>query len=225
MPVEDPAVNRISDVPALNVSPVDTVPILKHVPVPDRVIILLPKLIVLVFVLFERKFTAFIALLAVVSVPKVKVKEPEAILRVSPSVTVIPLPFIVRLPQGVFPAVVSVPVPFRVSVPLYVTVIPATSVTLPDTVMAAVPANVPVNPVQLIDCAPVLPVEMVQVPVDRFVKNTASADVGTLAPPAPPDVVAHLVPAVPSQAAVPPTQKRSAILALLKFQRLVPVRV
>ena len=40
---------------------------------------------------------------------------------------------------------------------------PATSVTLPDTVIAAVPVNVPVNPVQLIDLAPVLPVEMVQV--------------------------------------------------------------
>lgn len=93
--------------------------------------------------------------------------------------------------------------------------------TLPDTVIAAVPAKVPVNPVQLMDSAPVFPVAMVQVPVDRLVKNTASADVGTLAPPAPPDVVAHLVPAVPSQFAVPPTQKRSAILVLLVAQRLV----
>jgi len=93
-------------------------------------------------------------------------------------------------------------------------------VTLPDTVIPELPAKVPVNPVQLIDFAPVLPDEIVQVPVERFVKNTSSALVGTEAPPAPPDVVAHLVPAVPSQFAVPPTQKRSAILALLKSQSL-----
>ena len=92
--------------------------------------------------------------------------------------------------------------------------------TLPDTVIPELPAKVPVNPVQLIDLAPVLPDEIVQVPVERFVKNTSSALVGTEAPPAPPDVVAHLVPAVPSQFAVPPTQKRSAILALLKSQSL-----
>ena len=83
---------------------------------------------------------------------------------------------------------------------------------LPDTVIAAVPARVPVNPVQLIDSAPVLPVAMVTVLAPELAsKNTASADVGTLAPPAPPDVVAHLVPAVPSQDAVPPTQYLSAM--------------
>jgi hypothetical protein len=79
-------------------------------------------------------------------------------------------------------------------------------VTLPATVIAAVPVIVPVKPVQSMLAAPVLPAEIVQVPVDRFVKKTASAVVGTEAPPAPPEVVAHLVPAVPSQAAVPPTQ-------------------
>ena len=57
---------------------------------------------------------------------------------------------------------------------------PATSVTLPDTVIAAVPVNVPVKPVQLIDLAPVLPVEMVQVTApEAAVKNTSSAEVGT----------------------------------------------
>ena len=83
--------------------------------------------------------------------------------------------------------------------------------TLPDTVIAAVPANVPVNPVQLMDLAPVLPLEMVQVPVELASKKTSSALVGTLAPPAPPDVVDHLVPAVPFYASVPPTQYLSAI--------------
>lgn len=137
----------------------------------------------------------------------------------SPNVTVMPDPLIVTGPS-VFPAVVNVPVLANVSVPLYVTVIPATSVTLPDTVMAALPANVPVNPVQVMDCAPVLPVEMVTVLApDSAVKNTASADVGTLAPPAPPSVVAHLVPAVPSQAAVPPTQYLSAMFTPSRSER------
>jgi hypothetical protein len=74
------------------------------------------------------------------------------------------------------------------------------------TEISAVPVIVPVCPVQLILNAPVLPVEIVQVPVDAAVKNTASAKLGTDAPPAPPEVVDHLVPAVPSHAAVPPTQ-------------------
>jgi hypothetical protein len=55
----------------------------------------------------------------------------------------------------------------------------ATKVTLPATEIAAVPAIVPVCPVQVIDFAPVLPVEIVQVPVDKPEKNTSSADVGT----------------------------------------------
>jgi hypothetical protein len=92
-------------------------------------------------------------------------------------------------------------------------------------VMAAVPANVPVNPVQLMDLAPVFPLEMVQVPEEVASKKTSSALVGTAAPPAPPTVSAHFVPAVPSHAAVPPRQKRSAILALLKSQCLVSMRI
>jgi len=96
---------------------------------------------------------------------------------------------------------------------------PTTRVTLPATVIAAVPAIVPVKPVQLIDKAPVLPVAIVTVPVDATSKKTASAVVGTDAPPAPPDVVAHFVPAVPSQDAVPPTQYLSAILWRLLHSR------
>jgi hypothetical protein len=45
--------------------------------------------------------------------------------------------------------------------------------------MLELPAIVPVNPVQVMDFAPVFPEEIVQVPVDKFVKNTSSADVGT----------------------------------------------
>lgn len=77
---------------------------------------------------------------------------------------------------------------------------------MPTKLMFPVPANVPVNPVQVIERQLT---EMDTVTVtepEAASKNTSSALVGTDAPPAPPDVVAHLVPAVPSQLAVPPTQ-------------------
>jgi hypothetical protein len=46
--------------------------------------------------------------------------------------------------------------------------------------MAVEPAKVPVNPVQLIDFAPVLPEAIVQVTApEAAVKNTSSAAVGT----------------------------------------------
>lgn len=70
--------------------------------------------------------------------------------------------------------------------------------------------KVPVNPVQLIDRATV-EFDKVTVPVERLVKKTSSAAVGTDAPPAPPEVVAHLVPAVASHVADPPTQYLLAI--------------
>lgn len=82
---------------------------------------------------------------------------------------------------------------------------------LPAMVIVPVPAKDPVKLEQLRDLAPVLPDEIVTVPVDDASKNTSSAVVGTLAPPGPPEVVAHFVPAVPSQFAVPPTQYRSAM--------------
>jgi hypothetical protein len=87
-------------------------------------------------------------------------------------------------------------------------------VTLPDTVIPELPAKVPVNPVQLIDFAPVLPDEIVQVPLDVASKNTSSADVGTAAPVGPPAVAAHFAPAVPFHAAVPPRQNLSAMTTL-----------
>lgn len=100
-----------------------------------------------------------------------------------------------------------VPVAIMLNVPVYVTVIPATSVTLPETEIPSVPARVPVNPVQLMDLAPVLPVAMVTTAAPEAAsKYTSSADVGTVSPPGPPEVSAHFVPAVPSQFAVPPTQ-------------------
>lgn len=75
----------------------------------------------------------------------------------------------------------------------------------------AEPASVPAKLVQLIDLAPVLPEEIVTVPLPLLPsKNTSSAAVGMAEPPPPPEVVLHFVPAVPSHAAVPPTQKRFA---------------
>jgi len=66
---------------------------------------------------------------------------------------------------------------------------------------------VPVKPVKFKLLQLALTVAIVTVPAPELAsKNTLSAEVGTEAPPAPPEVVAHLVPAVPSQLAVPPTQ-------------------
>ena len=61
----------------------------------------------------------------------------------------------------------------------WVYVIPATSVMLPATVRLTVTLSVPVKPVQVIDFAPVFPVEIVQVTApDAASKNTSSAVVG-----------------------------------------------
>ena len=88
------------------------------------------------------------------------------------------------------------------------------SVKFPKMLIVCVPAITPVNPVRFRFLQlPVAATVTVTVP-DAASKNTSSALVGTLCPPAPPDVAAHLVPAVPSQLAVPPTQKRSGIAHL-----------
>lgn len=74
-------------------------------------------------------------------------------------------------------------------------------------------ARVPVKPVQLILRTVVLtPATHVTVTApDAASKNTSSEAPGTDAPPAPPEVVAHLVPAVLFQLSVPPTQYLEAI--------------
>jgi hypothetical protein len=95
-------------------------------------------------------------------------------------------------------------------VPLHV--IAEDRVRLPKIPTETLPAIVPVNPVKFKSLQVPPPAAIVQVPVDRLVKKTLSEAVGTEAPPAPPDVVAHLVPAVASQLAVPPTQYLSAKL-------------
>ena len=83
--------------------------------------------------------------------------------------------------------------------------------------------NVPVNPVKFKERQTTLTDVFVTVTApDAPSKNTSSAAVGTAAPPPPPDVVAHLVPAVESQLAVPPTQKRFEISVLPVFFRDAP---
>jgi hypothetical protein len=83
-------------------------------------------------------------------------------------------------------------------------------VTLPTQLMfeeLPAPTMVPVNPVQFKEPAETVNWFTVTVFAPELAsKNTSSEVVGTDTPPAPPDVAAHLVPAVLSQFAVPPTQ-------------------
>jgi hypothetical protein len=113
------------------------------------------------------------------------------------------------LPKLNCPAVVNVPVPVIVIVPVKpVEPLMVEAITkLPATVNEPEPVKFPVNPVQVTDFAPVFPAEIVTVLAPELaLKKTSSAVVGMAAPPVPPEVVDHLVPAVPSHAAVPPTQ-------------------
>jgi hypothetical protein len=217
-PIDVPVI-LICEVPAVKVK---FVVVVKSMFPPD-VTVLLPRLIARMLVLFELKEATVRLKLLVRNVPAVTVKEEaDPSVNASPSVTVIPAPFIIVWPI-VLPALINVPVPVNVKLPVCVNVIPATSVMLPATVIFVLPANVPVKPVQLIDFAPVLPEAIVQVTApDVASKNTSSADVGTLAPPAPPTVEAHLVPAVPSQDAVPPRQNLSAMFTPPQLEALLP---
>ena len=70
--------------------------------------------------------------------------------------------------------------------------------------------KVPVNPVKSKSLHTLFPAVTVTAPLAAS-KNTSSVLVGTACPPAPPEVSDHLVPAVPSQFAVPPTQNLFAI--------------
>jgi hypothetical protein len=203
-------VKLMVEVPALTVM---LVPVIHQANVLPVTVTVEPfKVITFVFAVVAQNEPAVTEklLALVLNVPDCNHIFPVAVIAL-PRVTVMPAPLIMTSSPKVFPPLVRVPVAVNVTAPVWLNVIPATSVMLPATLMAAVPASVPVNPVQLIDLAPVLPVAMVQVPVDRFEKNTSSALVGTDTPPAPPDVADHLEPAVPSQLAVPPTQYLSAI--------------
>ena len=90
--------------------------------------------------------------------------------------------------------------------PECVHVIPDTAVKEPFMLSPPVPAKVPVNPVKFKSRQFAAPVFVTVTAPEAAVKNTLSAEEGTASPPVPPSVNAHLVPAVESHAAVPPTQ-------------------
>jgi hypothetical protein len=97
--------------------------------------------------------------------------------------------------------------PCALIVPVYVQVIPDPTVRFPSIFMVLAPEKVPVNPVKFrFKQAPVTPEIVTVTAPEAAVKNTLSALVGTAAPPAPPSVVAHFVPAVVFHVLVPPTQ-------------------
>ena len=94
----------------------------------------------------------------------------------------------------------------RTKFPVFVRVIAAPRVMFPAIFVVPVPANVPVNPVQLkLRQERVPEVVTVTVPLAAS-RNTSSTAVGTASPPAPPEVSAHLEPAVAFQVSVPPPQ-------------------
>ena len=82
-------------------------------------------------------------------------------------------------------------------------------------------ANVPVNPVKSTDITVGVDPRVTVPAPDDALKNTVSAAPGTVAPPVPPEVADHLVPAVASQVAVPPTQYLVAINCLV--HQVMPV--
>lgn len=199
--VFEPDVEKV--VPPRLVAKTDPVPV--RLRTPDA-----PKANVLVLVLAELNAAALRVLLFISSVPLVKVMVPVDV-KLSARVSVVAAVVLVIGPKE-NPAEVSVEVAFMVSVPVWLQVIPVTSVMLPETVMLPLPLMVPVYPVQFIDKANA-PVTIVAVPVPLFPsKNTASAAVGAATvPPVPPDVPDQLVFVVASQVPVPPTQYLSAI--------------
>ena len=95
--------------------------------------------------------------------------------------------------------------------PVCVHPMPEAMVRLPAILILRAPPKMPVKPVKF-KLRAALAAETVTVTAPELAsKNTSSALVGTVSPPGPPDVAAHLVPAVPSQLAVPPTQYLSAM--------------
>jgi len=204
LPVPD---KTMLDVPALNVRFV-LVAKLIAVAVELNVTVLLPRLIVRVLLLLDDRDVAVTLKLLVVKVPRVTVIEPEDISASCKVTESDPVDLFTVIAPRVFPALVKVTAPAleKLMPPENVQVIPATAVRLPNKFNVPDPANVPVNPVKLQEAQNSVPVLVTVTAPDAASKNTLSADVGTDAPPAPPDVAAHLVPAVPSQLAVPPTQ-------------------
>jgi hypothetical protein len=159
----------------------------------------------------------------VVKVPFVTVNDPEieiASFNDQPPPTPLKATFpVIDLPllEIVFPVVVESKFHAKAEP---VMVIAEESVKSPNMVTPnALEAMVPVKPVKVRFLQFPVAVRVQVIVPDAASKNTSSALVGTDAPPGPPDVADHLVPAVPSQLAVPPTQKRSGICHLVSRRR------
>lgn len=179
-----------------------------------------PSVRTLVFELLETKRPKVQVWLFVSKVPLVRVMMCVVnCVKASCSWNVPPAPSNV-MEDKEFPAVVIRHVP-EVEVKSILAVVPAAVVVyLPEASLKRFPATViatsegceiePACPVQS-RVLQAIPVASVQTPVELASKNTSSEVVGTAAPPAPPEVVAHLEPAVPSHVAVPPTQNLFAI--------------
>lgn len=143
--------------------------------------------------------------------------------KVSASCILQPAPFIVKAPKAFPPEVIvwvvaEVLTIFACTAPVIVmpetkriATFDAPAVPSPTFKVAPLTVKPPVKPVQFSERHVLVPETVTVLAPEEASKNTSSAAVGTAAPPAPPEVVAHLLPAVPSQVAVPPTQKRFAI--------------
>jgi len=151
----------------------------------------------------------------VVKVPRVIVSA-LVVVNASASVNTVDKLLVVITEVIDLPLVVNVQIPAMFKLSECVQVIPEDAVTFPSlTVTESSPANVPVNPVKfkLLQSCGTLTVQVTD-PLAAS-KNTSSADVGLEAPPEPPEDEDHLVPDVPSQLAVPPTQNLLAIYTTL----------
>src|SRR4051812_13859557 len=85
---------------------------------------------------------------------------------------------------------------------------------LPVAIIVPPPVNVAVDPVVVKLWQTAVDELIVMVPPPLLaLKTTSSAVVGTLAPPAPPDVADQCVVSVPSQVPDPPTQNRDATIS------------
>jgi hypothetical protein len=204
------AVKTILEVPALNVRFVFVIKLIAPLAALN-VTVLLPRLIVRVLLLLDDRDVAVTLKLLVVKVQAVTVivlVQVSASAKTYSEVAVL-IPMLKE--QGIdFPFVVILKVPegaLKNNVVASVHVIAAETVRPPSIMMFVLPAKVPVKPVKLRLRQLAVAVWTVQVTApDAASKKTSSDVVGTACPPAPPEVKAHLVPAVPSQDAVPPTQ-------------------
>jgi hypothetical protein len=184
-----------------------------QVPVPLNITFVVP-VILLIFPCVNPPLTYKIFPFNIVANPATlgNVTKP-LIVQLSAKVNVEDVEGVVRFPVHVFPLLVIVEVAEIVNVPVDVIVIPASKVTFPATVKVALPANVPVKPVQSIDVQ-IEPVLIVKVfAPEAAVRKTVSPAIGKEKPLAPPSVSLQLV--VLFQLPVPPPTKYLAAIVKL----------